>query len=102
MYAPKHKLWVLVRTASPRRFLRVPTIYGWSTTKKNIKYFLLKIFIFHNFKNICILHGHVFVMIGPETESLLSVFLLVQKKEGVGFIIEGISARIFLIHFCKF
>ena len=23
----KHRLWVLVRTASPRRFLRVPTIY---------------------------------------------------------------------------
>ena len=26
-YCSKHKLWVLVRTASARRFLRVPTIY---------------------------------------------------------------------------
>ena len=29
---------------------------------KNIKIFLLKIFIFYNLKNFCILHGHVFVM----------------------------------------
>ena len=33
-----------------------------SKTKKNIKKFQLKIFIFHNFKNLFILHGHVFVM----------------------------------------
>ena len=30
--------------------------------KKNIEIFLLKIFILYNFKNLCILHGHVFVM----------------------------------------
>ena len=30
--------------------------------KKNIKIFLMKIFIFYNFKNLCILHGHVFIM----------------------------------------
>ena len=30
--------------------------------KKNIKIFLPKIFIFYNFKNLCILHGQVFVM----------------------------------------
>ena len=28
----------------------------------NILTFLMKIFIFYNFKNLCILHGHVFVM----------------------------------------
>ena len=30
--------------------------------KKNINFFLLKIFIFYNFKNLCKLHGRVFVM----------------------------------------
>ena len=40
----------------------VPTIYVLSKNKKNIKKFLLKIFIFYNFKNTCILHGRVFVM----------------------------------------
>ena len=39
IFAPKHRLWVLVRTASPRRFLRVPTIYVLSENKKNINTF---------------------------------------------------------------
>ena len=44
--AQKHRLWVLVRTASPRRFLRVLTIYVLSRNMKNITVFLyLKIFI---------------------------------------------------------
>ena len=30
--------------------------------RKILKKFLLKIFIFYNFKNPCIPHGHVFVM----------------------------------------
>ena len=34
IFAPKHRLWVLVRTASARRFLRVPTIYVLSKSKK--------------------------------------------------------------------
>ena len=38
-------------------------IYVLSKTKKNSKNFLLKIFIFYNFKNLCILHGHVFMCI---------------------------------------
>ena len=42
----KHRLWVLVRTASPRRFKRVPTIYVLSRNKKNIRFFYLKIFSF--------------------------------------------------------
>ena len=62
IFAPKHRLWVLVRTASARRFQRVPTIYVLSINKKNIRLFLWKIFIFDNFKNLCILHGRVFVM----------------------------------------
>ena len=32
--------------------------------RKNIENFLLKFFIFYNFKNLCILHGQVFVMYG--------------------------------------
>ena len=44
IFAPKHKLWVLVRTASP------------------INFFLLKIFNFYNLGKICISHGHVSIM----------------------------------------
>ena len=43
--AQKHRLWVLVRTASPRRFLRVPTIYVWAEIWK-ISVFYQKIFSF--------------------------------------------------------
>ena len=46
VFASIHRLWVLVRTALARRFYSVPTIYVLSKNKKNIKYFLLKIFIF--------------------------------------------------------
>ena len=60
IFAPKHRLWVLVRTAAARR---LPTIYVLSINKKNIKMFPMK-FLFFAFetKNICILHGQVFVM----------------------------------------
>ena len=34
--AQKHRLWVLVRTASARRFKQVPTIYVLSRNMKNI------------------------------------------------------------------
>ena len=37
-FCSKHRLWVLVRTASPRRFYRVPTIYVLSRNKKNNVY----------------------------------------------------------------
>ena len=53
IFAPKHRLWVLDC---------VPTIYVLSKNKKNVKQFLLKIFIFCNLKNHCSLHGQVFVM----------------------------------------
>ena len=42
-FALKHRLWVLVRTPSMRRFLSVPTIYVLSQSKKNITIFHLKI-----------------------------------------------------------
>ena len=58
-YAPKHRLWVLVRTTSP--------IYVLSKIRKISKHstdFLLLffLFIFYVLRKICILHGHVFVM----------------------------------------
>ena len=67
IFAPKHRLWVLVRTrlwvlARTASARHVPTIYVLSKKMKNIKNFLLKIFIFYNFKNHHILHGQVFVM----------------------------------------
>ena len=62
IFAPKHRLWVLVRTTSARRFYHVPTIYVLSKNKKNIKIFQLKIFNFLKLKNLCILHGQIFVM----------------------------------------
>ena len=36
----KHRLWVLVRTASPRRFKRVSTIYVFSRNVKSIRIFI--------------------------------------------------------------
>ena len=45
IFAPKHRLWVLVRTASAWRFQRVPTIYVLSKDKKTIKTFLLNFFM---------------------------------------------------------
>ena len=44
IFAPKHRLWVLVRTASTRRFQLARTIYVLSKNKKNIKKIQLKIF----------------------------------------------------------
>ena len=47
-FPPKHRLWVLVRTASP------------SKSKKKIQNFLLKIFNFYNLKNLCIYYMGMF------------------------------------------
>ena len=44
--AQKHTLWVLVRTALPRRYKRLPTIYVLSRNMKISDFFYLKIFIF--------------------------------------------------------
>ena len=53
IFAPKHRLWVLVRTASARRFSRVPTIYVLSKNIKNIKIFGVK-FSFFTVKKISV------------------------------------------------
>ena len=58
----KHKLRVLVRTASPRRFLRVPTIYVLSRNMKNMRFFLSKNFQFLEVKFSIYLNRRVFVM----------------------------------------
>ena len=42
----KQRLWVLVRTASVRRFLRVPTIYVLSKNKENVKIIIFNFVIF--------------------------------------------------------
>ena len=57
IFALKHRLWVLVRTASLR-----PTIYVLSKNKKICHIFTSKNIIFSTFRNCFILHGHVFVM----------------------------------------
>ena len=62
IFAPKHRLWVLVRTASARRFQHVPTIYVLSKNKKNNQFFPMKFSTFASEKLLCILHGQVFVM----------------------------------------
>ena len=60
--AQKHRLWVLVRTASARRFYRVPTIYVLSRNMKNIRMFYLKNCHFFGVKFSVYLNRHVFVM----------------------------------------
>ena len=42
----EYRLWVLVRTALPRRFYRVPTIYVLSRYMNTTRIFHLKVFIF--------------------------------------------------------
>ena len=66
-FALKHRLWGLVRTASMRRFERVPTTNVLSKNKKNITIFNLKIIFFTAVKNCIILHGRVFVMNGNKS-----------------------------------
>ena len=60
--AQKHRLWVFVRTASPRRFLRVPTIYVFSRNMKIIRFFLSENFMFLKVKFSIYSNRHVFVM----------------------------------------
>ena len=62
IFALKHRLWVLVRTASVRRFLRVLTSNVLSKHKKNITFCHLKNTIFTSMKYRRILHGHVCAM----------------------------------------
>ena len=57
IFALKHRLWVLVRTAS-----MLTTVNVLSKNKKNITISHLKIIFFTAVKNCSILHGRVFVM----------------------------------------
>ena len=57
IFALKHRLWVLVRTAS-----ETPKIYVLSINKKKVQNFHLKIIIFKAVKNCNNLHRRVFVM----------------------------------------
>ena len=60
--AQKHRLWVLVRTASARRFKREPTIYILSRNMKNIRIFYLENCHFLVVKFSVYLNRRVFVM----------------------------------------
>ena len=77
--AQKHRLWVLVRTASPRWFQRVPTIYVLSRNMKNI--FLSAKFHFLAVKFSVYLNRHVFVMVisGRPLQRLSCVMLACEK-----------------------
>ena len=63
IFASKHRLWVLVRPDSVRRFYRVPQIYVLSKNIKNIIFFPMKFLFFTAEKNLCILHGQGFVVV---------------------------------------
>ena len=64
--AQKHRLWVLVRTASPRQFYRVPTIYVLRRNMKNIRNFIW-IFQFLEVKFPIYLNRRVFVLLPSST-----------------------------------
>ena len=57
IFALKHRLWVLVRTAS-----LIPTIFVLSKNKENVIFFHLKLLIFRAFPKRCKLHANDFVM----------------------------------------
>ena len=62
LWEPCNGLWVLMYPHTDCGYMmgtHVPTIYALS---KNNKLYLLKFFIFYNFRKICILHGHLFLI----------------------------------------
>ena len=62
-FCSKHRLWVLAKTASERRFKQVPTIYVLSRNIKITRMFHLKVFIFLVVKFSIYLNRRVYVMI---------------------------------------
>ena len=76
--AEKHRLWVLVRSASPMRFYQVPTIYVLSRNMKTTRMFHLKIFNFLLVKFWIYLNRRVFVMVlnGSLWRLAVSLFLM--------------------------
>ena len=74
--AQKHRLWVLVRTASPRQFERVHTIYVFEQKYEKYQRFYLRI-LSENFQLLEVklsiyLNRRVFVMISNICSLLLS------------------------------
>ena len=64
IFAPKHRLWVLVRTASHRGGSNVyPQSMFLAKIRKIFKKNAMKFSIFTGEKNLCILHGQVFIML---------------------------------------
>ena len=78
-FAPKHRLWVLARTALPRWFERVPTIYVLSKNKKKINKQSTENFNFYDLRKICILHGRVFVMLSGLRGIFIQVYVCKPK-----------------------
>ena len=62
LISAKNRLWVLVRTTSAMRFLRVPTIYVLSRNMKKYQRFLTENFQFLEVKFPIYLNRRVFVM----------------------------------------
>ena len=64
IFALKHRLWVLVRTASLTEAVLTYTnnLCFDQKNKKNVTFFHLKIQVFTALKNCSILHGHVIEM----------------------------------------
>ena len=60
--AQKHRLWILVRTASPRRFKRVSTIFVLSRNLKKTFFFFSENFEFLKVKFSICFNRLVFVM----------------------------------------
>ena len=60
IFAPKHRLWVLVSLGEAVLTCTYNLCFG--QIKKNIKNFQLKIFNVLKLKNLCLLHGQVFVI----------------------------------------
>ena len=60
--------------------VRVPTIYALSQNKKNINIFLMNFSTFTAEKNLCILHGQVFVMVSGERTLLTSSLEFAQRS----------------------
>ena len=58
----KHRFWVLIKMASLRQFLRVPTIYIWSKNRGNIISYQLVNVISKSMKYYIILYRQVNIM----------------------------------------
>ena len=74
--ALKHRLWVHVRTALMRRFLRVSTIFVLSKIKKKFKYFH-----FCSRKILRTLHRLIIVMLSAHFSSVHTAALLESAEE---------------------